>query len=70
VSVAVAGFGSDCKTIEERHEISMGFIVNYGILNGLWGDDMASPRVFGKKTVKTVIMGYTVTYGVKDGVRT
>jgi hypothetical protein len=28
-SVAVARFGSDCKTIEERHVISMGFIVNY-----------------------------------------
>jgi hypothetical protein len=44
VSVAVAGFGSDCKTIEERHEISMGFIVNYGFFYGLWGDDMASRR--------------------------
>jgi hypothetical protein len=70
VSVALAGFGSDCKTIEERDEISMGFIVDYGFFYGLWRDDMASPRVFGEKTVKTVIMGYTVTYGVKDGVRT
>jgi hypothetical protein len=48
-SVAVAGFGSDCKTIEERRGFSMGSIVNYGFWHGFWGYDTASPHVFGEK---------------------
>jgi hypothetical protein len=57
-SVTVAGFGSDCKMIEERRGISLGFIVNYLFWHGFWAYDKAFLQVLGEKSGKMGKMGF------------